>query len=132
MHEIMLELQPHLITIAVTLLSAFTGWLGMKVKAFLDTKEKRLIVEATVKYVEQVGKTLGGDEKLALAKTKALEWMNTKGFSISEIELDILIESTVNDFFKHYELIKEPTELSEVDMSDESAHLLLEESEIHE
>lgn len=101
MHELLLELQPHIISIAVTLISALAGWLGLKVKAFLDTQEKRDIVEATVMYVEQVGKTLGGDEKLALAKERALEWINTKGFKVSEIELEILIESAVQNFYAH-------------------------------
>lgn len=101
MHELLLELQPHIISIAVTLLSAFAGWLGIKVKAFLDTQEKRDIVEATVMYVEQVGHALGSHEKLELAKEKALEWINTKGFKVSEIELEILIESAVQNFYAH-------------------------------
>ena len=101
MHELLLELQPALISILMTVLTGLAGWLGLKVKAFLDTKEKRDIVEATVMYVEQVAKSMGSEEKLALAKTKALEWINTKGFNVSEIELEILIESAVQNFYSH-------------------------------
>ena len=123
MQELLIELQPYIINIAVTLISAFTAWLGLKVKAFLDTQEKREIVEATVLYVEQVGRSLGSEEKLTLAKEKALEWINTKGFNVSEIELEILIEAAVQNFYAHSKE-KEDPELSEADLSIEEKHFL--------
>lgn len=104
LENIMIELQPALINIAIMLLTALASWLGVKVKAFLDTKEKRAIVEATVKYVEQVGKSLGSDEKLELAKEKALKLANEKGLKLGEVELEILIEAFVNTFYEHYEM----------------------------
>jgi len=123
MHELLLELQPHIISIAVTLLSALAGWLGIKVKAFLDTKEKRDIVEATVMYVEQVGRSLGSHEKFELAKEKALEWINTKGFNVSDIELEILIEAAVQNFYAHSKEKPDPL-LSEADLSEEEKHFI--------
>ena len=87
MHELLLELQPHIISIAVTLLSAFAGWLGIKVKAFLDTKEKREIVEATVMYVEQVGRSLGSHEKLELAKKKPSSGSTPKASRSAKLNL---------------------------------------------
>ena len=128
MHELLLELQPHIISIAVTLLSAFAGWLGIKVKAFLDTKEKREIVESTVKYVEQVGRSLGSHEKLELAKEKALEWLNVRGFNISDVELEILIEAAVQGFIKNTNPIT--PYLSEASLIEEQQHLM--EGEDHE
>lgn len=98
MNELLLELQPHLINMAIALLTALGSWLMLKVKGLLDTKQKRDIVEATVRYVNQVAYDLGGAEKLALAKAKALEWANSKGLQISEVELEILIESFVGQF----------------------------------
>lgn len=104
MNEIIKELTPALVSIAATLLSALAVWLGRKARVILDTQEKRAIVEATVKYVEQVGRSLGSEEKLALAQKKALEWLNSKGLPIGDAELNILIEAAVNDFFAHYNL----------------------------
>ena len=123
MQELLLELQPHIISSEVTLISALAGWLGIKVKAFLDTKEKREIVEATVMYVEQVGRSLGSHEKLELAKEKALEWINTKGFKVSEIELEILIEAAVQNFYAHSKNKADP-QLSEIDLSAEERHFI--------
>lgn len=62
-------------------------WLGVKLAKILDTKEKREIVEATVKYVEQVAKSVGLDAegKKALAVAKASEWLADKGLPVSEV-----------------------------------------------
>ena len=106
-NALMNELMPSIISMAVTVLTVLGGYLGMKLKEILNTKQKRDIVEATVKYVEQVGKSLGSEEKLELAKKKALEWLNSKGLTVSEVELEILIEAFVNDFFGHYNEIEE-------------------------
>lgn len=102
-NELINALMPYIISASATILAAIGAWLGTKVKGWLDTKEKKQIVEATVKYVEQVGKALGSEEKLALAKEKALEWVQSKGLKVGEVELEILIEAFVNDFYGHYE-----------------------------
>lgn len=101
MQEIIIELQPHFINIVLTVLTALAALIGKQVKQYLNTKEKRDIVDATVRYVEQVGKNLGSEEKLELAKVKALEWINSRGFNVSEVELEILIEATVQSFYRH-------------------------------
>lgn len=105
--ELFNALMPYFISALATILTAIGAWLGTKVKGLLDTKEKKDIVEATVKYVEQVGKTLGSEEKLNLAKQKALQWFESKGLKVSEIELEILIEAFVNDFYSHYDFIEQ-------------------------
>ena len=90
----------YLIPALATLLSGVITYLGVRIKAVyekkINTEEKQKVVETTVKYIEQVFKDLHGKEKLNKCKEKAMEWLNEKGISISEVELDILIESTVN------------------------------------
>lgn len=101
MNELLLELQPYLVGILTILL----GYLGNKLRLFLDEKieqeqqEKiKDIVKGVVAFVEQVAKVdveLVGQEKFNLAKEKAVLLLNEKGFVISEIELEMLIESFV-------------------------------------
>lgn len=99
----MLEiLQPYLLEILVAILTGIASFIGMKIKKiyeeYVNTKVKKDVVDATVKYVEQIYKDVHGEEKLNKAKEKALEWLNEKGISISEVELEILIEASVNGF----------------------------------
>lgn len=97
--EIMMELQPLLLNALVVVIGALATWLGAKYRSVVNTKEKRAIVISTVNYVEQVAEALEikKEEKFELAKSKALEWLNLKGFTISEVELEILIEEAVRN-----------------------------------
>ena len=99
----MMELiQNNLIEILATVITAVASFIGVKIKnaytKYVDTKTKKEIVEATVKYVEQIykGVMVSNEDKLIKAKEKALEWLNSKGIKISDTELEVLIESAVN------------------------------------
>lgn len=101
----MMELiQSHLFEFLAAILTAFVSFLAatlkLKYDEYINSKEKKEIVKLTVRYVEQVFKELHGKEKLEKAKIKAIEWLNEKGIKISETELEILIESSVNEFNK--------------------------------
>ena len=93
-------LQNYLFEILVTILTGVASFVGLTIKKaytkYVDTKTKKEIVKATVAYVEQVYKTVKGEEKLNKAKEKALEWLNEKGIKISDTELEIMIEACVN------------------------------------
>ncbi len=97
--ELINALMPYILSALATILASIGAYLGLKVKDLLDTKQKKDIIEQTIKYVEQVGKLLGSEEKKKLAMEKAEEWLKTKGLEISTIELDILVEAFVNDFY---------------------------------
>lgn len=75
------------------------GVLGVKLKSVYDTKIKtdtaKTVVDDVVKFVQQVYKDLDGPEKLQKALTEASTILNEKGISISDTELDMLIESAV-------------------------------------
>lgn len=102
MENILETIQPYILEIIVAILTGVASFVGMKIKKIyedhINTKTKKDVVDTTVKYVEQVYKDIHGAEKLEKAKEKALEWLNEKGISISDTELEILIEASVNGF----------------------------------
>ncbi len=110
--ELLNALLPHLLSIAVTVVMAIAGWVGTKLGKYIDeqknSKQIREIVAHTVRYVEQVAKDLGSEQKLELAKARVVDYANTKGLRISEIEVEILIEAFVNELNESYSFIHEP------------------------
>lgn len=104
--ELFNALLPYLLSALGAVITAVAAWLGSKLGSYIDSqKESKLIreiISKTVQYVEQVGRSLGSEEKLALAKAKAIEWANSKGLNVSEVELEILIEAFVNEFYGKY------------------------------
>lgn len=91
-------------TILYSILTAVASFIGLKVKTtyekYINDKTKQSVVESTVKYVEQLYKDLKGEEKLSKAKENILALLNEKGISITELEMDVLIEATCNSFKK--------------------------------
>jgi hypothetical protein len=102
MNEIFELIQPYLLEVLGVIVTGVVTYVGLQLKKLyekhINTQVKKDVVEATVKYVEQVYKDIHGEEKLHKAKEKALEWLEEKGISISYTELEILIESAVNSF----------------------------------
>lgn len=82
-----------------SVIAVLFGVLGAKLKSIYDTKIKtdtaKIVVDDVVKFVQQVYKDLDGPEKLQKALTEASTILNEKGISISDTELDMLIESAV-------------------------------------
>lgn len=96
-------IQPQVIEIITTLLLAFLSYVGVKVKALYESKVKneqvKDIIEKIVMYVEQKGKELTSSEKYDVALSKASEWLNEKHIKMSETELEIFIESAVQNLY---------------------------------
>lgn len=102
--EMIIELlQDNIIEILATIITAVASYIGIQVKnvytKYVDTKTKKEVVNATVKYVEQICNSLEvkpkAEEKFIKAKEKATEWLNSKGITIGDTEIEILIESAV-------------------------------------
>lgn len=89
-----------ILSILGTILTAIGGYIGTLYKKYMNDKTKKQIVSDTVKYVEQITKdtSISSKNKLQKAKDKTLEWLNSKGIKISDTELEVLIESAVNEF----------------------------------
>ena len=75
------------------------GVLGAKIKQTYNQKAQnetvKVVVDNVVKWVQQVYYELEGPEKLQKALTEASTILNEKGITISETELDMMIESAV-------------------------------------
>lgn len=88
-----------LLPAVATLLAGWLAIVGNKIKATytekVNTETKKEVVEATVKYVQQVYNALDGAEKLEKAIDRASVILTEKGIPISEAELTMLIESAV-------------------------------------
>jgi len=100
MENVLTTIIDNLVPLVITALGGVLTWIGTKIKTYYEEKAKdekvKAVINSTVKYVEQVYKDLGGVEKLAKAKESALELLSSKGITITDIELTILIESFVN------------------------------------
>ncbi len=88
--------------IIYTLLTAVFGFIGAKLKKVFENREaestKEKVVRTCVKAVEQLYRDLDGAEKLKKAKENITAMLNSKGIDISDIEMDMLIESCVAEF----------------------------------
>lgn len=75
------------------------GVLGARIKQIYNEKSQnetvKVVVDNVVKWVQQVYYELEGPEKLQKALTEASTILNEKGITISETELDMMIESAV-------------------------------------
>ena len=84
------------------LLTALAGFIGTQLKKIYEnhvndeTKEK--VVATCVKAVEQLYHDLNGTEKLAKAKENIVAMLTAKGIEITDLEIDMLIESCVAEF----------------------------------
>ena len=84
---------------AITAIFAYIGeFVKKRFSNYLDTKEKIEVAKQSVHFVEQVYKTLHGDEKLNKALDCAVNWLTEKGIKYTKGELLILIEAAVNAF----------------------------------
>ena len=88
--------------IIYTLLTAFAGFIGTQIKRLyekhINTDRKRKVVETCVKAVEQLYHDLDGAEKLEKAKENILAMLSQESMEITELEMDMLIESVVSEF----------------------------------
>lgn len=102
LEELTIQLQPVIISAAITVLTTIGAWVGATVRAWLkekiNTETKKNVVETTCAYVQQVYKHLDGESKFEKAREAIVEQLALKGITITELELRVLIEATVNGF----------------------------------
>ena len=95
-------LSTYVLPLLAAALTALAGFVGTQIKnlyrRWVDDKTKEAVVRTCVKAVEQLYRDLGGPEKLERAKTGIRQMLEEKGIFISELEMEMLIESVVAEF----------------------------------
>jgi len=115
MKEFINVLLPALASFLIVIIGYWTAKLKAQFDIKLDTEQKKSIVTTVVNAVEQLYKDLDGPAKLDSAKKYILDMLDEKGIEITELELDMYIESAVNEFnkFKVKEKLPDSAECSE-------------------
>ena len=97
----------YLIPLLMTILTGVATWIGTKIKKVIEENAKnekiKDIIYNVVRYTEQTSKELTSSEKFERAVEESTEWLNSKGITISEYELKIMIESKVNTLYGNIE-----------------------------
>ena len=95
-------LSTYVLPLLAAALTALAGFVGTQIKnlyrRWVDDKTKEAVVRTCVKAVEQLYRDLGGPEKLEQAKVGIRQMLEEKGIFISELEMEMLIESVVAEF----------------------------------
>lgn len=95
-------IQPYLLEIIVAFLGTLATYIGTRIKNIyeekVNTETKKNVVKTCVNAVEQLYKDLHGEEKLNKAKENIVAMLNEKGITITDLELDMMIEEVVNGF----------------------------------
>lgn len=93
MKDIIMEIVPIVLAAIGTFI---VGIIKAKYTEYVNTDTKRELAMLTVRYVEQVFKTLHGTEKLDKAKASFVSILNEKGIKITDEELTMLLEAAVH------------------------------------
>lgn len=88
--------------LALTALCAIFGCFGYVASRlasrFFNDKTKRAVAKTVVQFVEQVWKTIHGEEKLEKALEKAEVLLQKKGIKYDAEEMKIMIEAALAEF----------------------------------
>ena len=95
-------IQSNVLEILVTLFTVIITYVSKKLKKkfeeYINTDAKQKIVKMVVNATEQLYKNLDGEQKLIKAKENIIALIKEKGLSITELEMDMMIEEVVNNF----------------------------------
>ena len=110
----------------IAVLTALAGYIGTQIKRlyekYVNDKVKQDVVRTCVKAAEQLYRDLSGPEKLEKAKEGIVEMLNEKGIPISEMEMDLLIESVVQEFNQGVKGEPKPEDSPEAQAESEDVH----------
>ena len=113
MNELFELVRPTLITLVTLIIGYFSlqfkTWVNIKITSE-QQKQITKVIKAAVDFVEQVsGEEVLSDDKLALAKQRALSTLNNIGIKITDEELTMWIEALVKGMNEHAFLVENIT-----------------------
>ena len=92
----------YVLPVIAAFITGMAGYIGAQIKKlyekYVNTKVKQDVVRTCVKAVEQLYHDMGGPEKLKKAQAGVRQMLEEKGIPISDLELNLLIESVVSEF----------------------------------
>ena len=92
----------YVLPVIVSLITGMAGYIGIQIKKlyekYVNDKVKQDVVRTCVKAVEQLYHDLGGPEKLEKAQEGVRQMLEEKGITITELEMNLMIESIVAEF----------------------------------
>ena len=95
-------IQSNILEIIITIMTGLATYIATRIKSkyeeYVNTETKQKIVKTVVNAVEQLYKDLDGTKKLEKAKENIIALLNEKGITITELEMDMMIEEVVNGF----------------------------------
>lgn len=103
MKDIIMEIVPIVLAAIGTFI---VGIIKAKYSEYVNTDTKKEIAMLTVRYVEQVFKTLHGTEKLDKAKSAFVKMLNERGIKVTDDEVTMLIEAAVCEMNENSGLLK--------------------------
>ncbi len=104
--EILLQISPYIWQILGIVLTTVVSYVGIKIKEIyeskINTEIKEKIVKSVVEMVEQISQKYNwtSDEKYNKAKETIIQMVNQTKLKITDLELDVLIESVCNSLKK--------------------------------
>lgn len=88
-------------TILYTIVTAVAGYIGIVIKniyqTYVNDKTKEKVVKTVVLAVEQIYSHLDGGERYQEAIKNINEMLAEKGISITDLEIEMLIEAAVKE-----------------------------------
>ena len=107
----------YVLPVIVAFITGMAGYIGTQIKQlyekYVNNKVKHDVVRTCVKAAEQLYHDLGGPVKLEKAKEGVRQMLEEKGIPISELEMNLLIESVVSEFNYGFAKVSEVTENAE-------------------
>ena len=107
------SIQVELINLAIIVLTTLAGFVAKQVASYLKEKgaltkleNNKAIVKIVVGAVEQLYHNIGGTEKFQMAKLQVVKTLQEKKIKVSDNQIDMLIESAVNEMKKNVKEVK--------------------------
>lgn len=99
--ELINQIAGNIIQTFLAVIVTYIGIVGKRLyQKYVNTELKKIVVKDCVKAVEQIYKDIHGDDKKAQCENHIVQLLYEYGITITQTELDIMIESAVQELNK--------------------------------